>query len=1245
MFRNPAHIIVGLLLAVSLFILAGCGGGGGGGGGGSSPPPVTYTISGTISGYAGSGLVLKNNSTTLAVNAGGTTFSFSGVANSSTYSISVATPPSSPAQSCSVINGNGTVNGANVTNVQVNCITNTYKISGSVTGLSGTGLVLQNNGADDLLVNSSNFTFSSPVANGGPYAVTVLAQPSGQSCSVINGSGTVATTDITDVQVSCVTNTPPPPTNYTIGGTISGLTGAGLVLRNNGSDNLAPNPNSATTAFTFNTAIANGNPYNVTVSTQPVGQSCSVTNGSGTVAGANITNVQVTCTDIPTYTIGGTISGLTGTGLVLQNNGGNNRSISTNGAFNFSTALVNGSSYNVSVLAQPSGQTCSVTNSGGTVASANVTNVQVNCLTNTYTISGNVSGLTGSGLVLQNNGGNNITISVNGAFTFSSAIASGNTYSVTVLTQPNGQTCGVTNGNGTVVSAPITNVQVNCTNNPSYTIGGTISGLAGTGLVLQNNGGDNRTIAASDTSFTFITAIASGNAYNVTVLAHPAGQVCTVNNGSGTVASANVNNVDIICVTPEYTVGGSVSGLTGTGLVLQNNGGNNRVISGDGVFTFTTPLPDLSPYNVTVLTQPTGQTCSVTGGSGTMSGANVTSAQVSCVNTPSYTIGGSISGLAGTGLVLQNNGGDNRTIAASDTLFTFPTAIKSGNPYSVTVLTQPVGQTCSITSGNGTVASANITNVQVNCITNSYTISGSVSGLTDSGLVLQNNLSDNRSISVNGVFAFNTAIASGNVYSVTVLTQPIGQTCSVANGSGTVSSSNVNNVQVSCINNTYTVSGNVTGPLNGDPLPGTLIMQNNGADNLSVSGYGFFTFPIAVAHGNPYNVTILQQPDSVWSCIPYHSTGIINSANVSDVQVSCIGNATLATGSMTTSRRAHSATRLTDGRVLVTGGWNTNRDIPLASAVVYDQAADSGIGAFVATAPLSNARTGHTATALANGNVLITGGEDKNNSGNLSSAEIFDPALNAGLGGFNTTGSMNTVRVYHVAALLTDGTVLIAGGYGGSGSTIASAEIYDTNSGTFSYTTGPMSWNRIYHTATLLNNGTVLIAGGQGGLPFAEIYNPGTKTFSTTGVMSASRHRHTATLLSDGKVLIVGGAQDAEFGNPIASAEVYDPATGTFRPTGSMSNPRADHTANLLANGKVLITGGRSINSDSGALTTTEIYDPASGLFTNAGAMGSARTDHSATLLLSPADKPRVLISGGFNGSAAVGTAELFVPQ
>jgi hypothetical protein len=1239
MIGNRSRNIAGIIF-IPLIALAGCGGGGGGGGGGSTPP-VTYTISGTISGYSGSGLVLKNNSTTLAVNAGSTTFSFSGVANNSTYSITIATPPSNPVQSCSVISGSGTVNNADVTNVQVICATTTYRISGSVSGLSGTGLVLQNNGSDDLSVNTSNFTFSTPVANGSPYNVTVLAQPSGQTCTVTNGSGTVSTENITNVHVNCISNSPPPPTNYTIGGTISGLTGNGLVLRNNGVDNLALNPNSAVSTFTFNTAIANGSPYSVAVYTQPTGQICSVTNGSGTVAGVNITNIQISCADVPTYTIGGTVSGLTGSGLVLQNNGGNNRTISSDGAFNFSTGLVNGSSYNVTVLTQPSGQTCSVTYGSGTVASANVTNVQVNCVTNTYSISGIVSGLNGSGLVLQNNGSNNLTIGANGAFTFSSPIASGYTYSVTVLTQPTGQTCNVTNSSGTVVSAPVTNVQVSCANNPTYTIGGTISGLSATGLVLQNNGGDNRIIAVSDTSFTFGTAIASGNTYNVTVLTHPSGQACTVINGSGTVSSANITNVNISCVTPDYTVGGSVSGLTGTGLVLQNNGGNNRAISGDGLFTFTTPLPDLSLYSVTVLTQPTGQTCTITGGSGTVTGADVTNIQVVCVNTPSYTIGGTLSGLNGTGLVLQNNGSDNRTIAASDTSFTFSTAIKSGNPYSVTVFTQPTGQTCSVTSGSGTVANSNITNVQVNCVTNSYSISGSVSGLTSSGLVLQNNLSDNRLISANGSFAFNTAIASGAAYSVTVLIQPSGQTCTVANGSGTVTNSNITNIQVNCVNNTYTISGNVTGPLNGDPLPGTLIMQNNGTDNLSLSTYGFFTFPINVAHGEPYNVTILQQPDSVWSCIPYRSSGTVNAANVSDVLVSCVGNATISTGSMTTTRRAHSATRLDDGRVLVTGGWNTNRDTPLANALIFDQATDS----FIATGSMGNARTGHTSTPLADGKVLIAGGEDKDNSGNLSSAEIFDPGINAGVGGFTTTGSMNTVRVYHSATLLEDGNVLITGGYGGTGSTIASAEIYDTNSGTFSYTTGSMSWNRIYHTATLLNDGTVLISGGQDGFPFAEIYNPGTKTFSTTGEMSASRHRHTATLLSDGKVLVVGGAQDGEFGNPIASAEIYDPATGTFHPTGGMSIPRADHTATLLSNGKVLITGGRSINGDSGALATTEIYDPASGLFINAGAMGSARTDHTATLLLSPPLNPRVLITGGFDGATTIGTAELFVPQ
>ena len=162
-----------------------------------------------------------------------------------------------------------------------------------------------------------------------------------------------------------------------------------------------------------------------------------------------------------TYTVGGTVSGLTGSGLVLQDNSGSNLPVSANGNFAFTTAISSGGTYNVSVLTQPSSptQTCAVTSGGGTVASSNVTNVLVTCTTNTYTIGGTITGLSGS-LVLQDNGGNNLPVSANGGFIFTTAIASGGAYEVTVLTHPSMQSCMVTNNQGTVTSANIVGVQV-----------------------------------------------------------------------------------------------------------------------------------------------------------------------------------------------------------------------------------------------------------------------------------------------------------------------------------------------------------------------------------------------------------------------------------------------------------------------------------------------------------------------------------------------------------------------------------------------------------------------------------------------------------------------------------------------------------------------------------------------------------------------------------------------------------------
>jgi hypothetical protein len=251
-----------------------------------------------------------------------------------------------------------------------------------------------------------------------------------------------------------------------------------------------------------------------------------------------------------------------------------------------------------------------------------------------------------------------------------------------------------------------------------------------------------------------------------------------------------------------YTVGGSVSGVQGTGLVLQNNLGNDLSVPSSGIFVFTTAIPTGGAYSVTVKTQPTNpwQTCTVTGGSGSVAAANVTGAVVTCV-TNTYAVGGTVSGLTGAGLVLENNGTDDVGVTASGS-FKFTNLVASGKPYAVTVKNQPTSpsQTCTASSASGTIANAAVTAVAVTCVTNTYKVSGTVSGLVGSGLVLQDNSADNLAITGNGAFTFATAVASGVAYSVSVMAQPgnPAQVCTVSSGAGTVANAKITNVVVTC---------------------------------------------------------------------------------------------------------------------------------------------------------------------------------------------------------------------------------------------------------------------------------------------------------------------------------------------------------------------------------------------------------------------------------------------------------------
>src|SRR5258708_23304520 len=303
------------------------------------------------------------------------------------------------------------------------------------------------------------------------------------------------------------------------------------------------------------------------------------------------------------FTVGGTVPGLTGTGLVLKNNAGASHAIAANGTFPFKTAVASGKPYNVSFSTPPStpSQTCTVASGTGT-ATANVTGVQVTCSTGTVSIGVTVGGLTGTGLVLQN-GTEFLTIT--GTTTtsqFKTAIPFGQTYNVTVSTQPTSpaQTCTVTNCSGTSTAVVAINVPFTCSLG-TLSIAGSVSGYSGgTGFALQNNGVDTLTVTKNG-GFTFPILVPVNGDYKVTVSGQPSGpnQTCTVSLGTGT-ATANVTNVAVVCPAVFHPINVSVVGVLGANgaMQLQDNGGEHLLTPKNDDYTFPTPIRHGSSYDV-----------------------------------------------------------------------------------------------------------------------------------------------------------------------------------------------------------------------------------------------------------------------------------------------------------------------------------------------------------------------------------------------------------------------------------------------------------------------------------------------------------------------------------------------------------------------------------------------------------------------------------------------------------------------
>jgi hypothetical protein len=378
------------------------------------------------------------------------------------------------------------------------------------------------------------------------------------------------------------------------------------------------------------------------------------------------------------------------------------------------------------------------------------------------------------------------------------------------------------------------------------------------------------------------------------------------------------------------------------------------------------------------------------------------------------------------------------------------------------------------------------------------------------------------------------------------------------------------------------------------------------------------------------------------------NTNVSNTAPVTVVKTGFVSTI----NDMSVARSGHTATLLLDGRVLVAGGT----DDTTHSADVFDPA--TGFGPL--SGNMTHVRTGHCAALLSSGNVLIAGGDDANGT-LFETAELFDPATQT----FSVTGNLGQARTHATATVLPGGKVLIAGGQDSLGTLLSSAELYDPATGVFSLT-GKMHTPRAQHTATLLTSGKVLLVGSSTSTADVEIFDPATGVFTATGSLSTPRAHHTATLLPNGNVLILGGTQIMPPGGggaapaPVSldSAEVFDSAKGVFHAGGKLLTARDSHSATLLANGTVLVAGGYLHDFDGDAqpewytMSTAELFDPASSVSTAAASLEAKRAEHVATIL----NNGQVLITGGIAGyqelcchpkpySVALASAELYLPE
>lgn len=436
------------------------------------------------------------------------------------------------------------------------------------------------------------------------------------------------------------------------------------------------------------------------------------------------------------------------------------------------------------------------------------------------------------------------------------------------------------------------------------------------------------------------------------------------------------------------------------------------------------------------------------------------------------------------------------------------------------------------------------------------------------------------------------------------------------------------------------------------PASSTLLVQNSTIFTATVAGHSNTAVSFAIVEGSSggnISSSGLYTAPARPGTFTVRATSVADPTRYADATVSVhdYRNYIALSTKLGDGYDFHTSSILPDGSILITGGRG-NVELVHKQSIRYIPSS----GAFVPDASLSTARTAHVAFAIPGSKLVVAGGYNPFSGGSafdpvFTSSEIYDPQTKT----FSPGPDMNFPRRHHLATTLKDGRVLITGGIQLAGSGFGASpntEIFDPATSRF-VSAERMNDGRWLHSATLMKDGRVLIAGGRNNnctancpiyaLNTAEIYDPATGEFTPTGPMHIARYNHTATLLQDGRVLILGGETTDDLGtgnDQVGTAEIYNPATGQMSLWTSLLLPRSSHQSIELLNGKILVIGG--LSASSVGTDRTEIFDPETGESREGPLLHDFHARATATRL----NSGEVFIFAGWNGSQPGDYGETF---